>query len=290
MRTRLYILLIAVLAVSQVWAQPHSVSVGLRGGAGTYLAVGELKNCLVPNAMVDVGYSFMVPVKNVELGIMTGLSFGYTGGAYHKDDMIEKYSNTDYLGYTIDYTCTAAHVKERIHGFTLEIPAMFAFHMKGLVLNAGIKIQVPMWYRYHQDLVSPNVNAYYPDFGVNVLDELITGDIPTELNGTIGRRDIGDVSILLGFELGYEWQLTASDRIGLMAYFDGAPYSHPAGSRTQHIIDVAPITDPYYPVPEVKVNTLVGTYAERINYLDFGIKLYYRFAPVGHQNEAPSYE
>ena len=278
MRLRLSILLIVFsAAASMLWAQPHSISVGLRGGAGSYLAEGELKNCLAPNAMVDVGYTFLVPVSNVELGIMTGVSLGYTGASYHKE-LTEQYRNYDYLNHPIDYTCSTSLVKERINGFTMEIPAMFALRKSnGFVLNAGLKLQVPMWYRYHQDLTSPKVRAYYPEFRVDVTDELITGEIPTELNGTIGKRDIGDVSIILGFELGYEWKLTDEDMLGLMGYFDCAAYSHPAGHHTEHVIDVAKISNPSYPVPEVTVNTLVGTYATQLNYLDFGIKLYYRF-------------
>lgn len=262
-----------------LWAQPHSISVGLRGGAGSYLAEGELKNCLAPNAMVDVGYTFLVPVgSSVELGIMTGVSLGYTGGSFFRKDLTEQYRNTDYLGHPIDYTCSSSLVKERVNGFTMEIPAMFALRKSnGFVLNAGLKLQVPMWYRYHQDLTSPKVRAYYPEYRVDVTDELITGEIPTELNGTIGKRDIGDVSIILGFELGYEWKLTDEDMLGLMGYFDCAAYSHPAGHHTEHVIDVAKISNPSYPVPEVTVNTLVGTYATQLNYLDFGIKLYYRF-------------
>ena len=65
--------------------------------------------------------------------------------------------------------------------------------------------------------------------------------------------------------------------LGLVGYFDGAPYGHKSGKSTGRMIDVAPITNAEYPVPEVKVNTIVGTYAERINYLAFGVKVYYRF-------------
>ncbi len=279
MRTRLFLFFIVISATcSSLCAQPHSISVGLRAGAGTYLATGDLDNRLVANAMVDADYSWLVPVKNVQLGVTTGLSFGYTGGAYKKE-LTEQYCNYDYLGHPIYYTCSSSLVNERVNGFTMEIPAMFALRCKGLVLNAGLKLQVPIYYRYHQDLTSPTVRAYYPEYKVPVTSELITGKVPTQLNGTIGKRDIGDVSILLGFELGYEWTLNEerNDIIGLVGYFDGAPYSHSAGKHTEHVIDVAKISDSEYPVPQVTVNTILGTYAKRINYLDFGIKLYYRF-------------
>ena len=285
MRKKILTIIVLLATYSCLIAQPHYVSVGLRGGAGSYLAAGGvLDNRLAANFMVDAGYTYFWPVDNVELGIHTGLSFGYTGGRYRMA-LDEQYRNIDYLGHPMDYTITAESVQEKVNGFTMEIPAMFAFRWNGMVMNAGMKLQVPMYYRYHQQLSSTTVQAYYPDYDVTVVDEKITGIVDPSDYAKSGRRDIGNVSLLLGLELGYEWQLTPSDMIGLMGYLDGALYSHPAGQHTEHVVDVAPISNAENPVPAVDVNTIVGTYATRLNYLDFGVKVYYRFDVLHYLNK-----
>ena len=277
MRRYFFIVVLALMTISGHLNAQHWISAGLRGGAGTYLATGEIHNRLAPNFMADVTYSYLWPIEDIELGVLSGLSFGYTGGAY-RATVDEQYRNTDYLDHPMDYHNTTSFARERIDGFTMEIPAMMALYWNGLVLNSGFKLQVPCWHRYRQQLKDPIVSATYPEYGVTVTNEVITGVVADSDLKKRGKRDMCDVSLLLGFELGYEWTLPErQDRIGLMGYLDGALCGHKAGARTKHVIDVAPITNAEDPVPEVKVNTIVGTYAKRMNYLDFGVKVYYRF-------------
>lgn len=285
MHKKILILIVLLATYCGLSAQAHYVSVGLRGGAGSYLAAGDkLDNKLAANFMVDAGYTYFWPIDNIELGIHTGLSLGYTGGRYQMV-LNEQYRNIDYLGHPMDYTITAESAQEKVNGFAMEIPVMMAFRWNGLVMNAGLKLQVPMWYRFHQQLSPTTIQAYYPDYNVAVINEKITGVVDEADYTKSGKRDIGDFSLLLGLEIGYEWQLTPSDMIGVMGYFDGAPYSHPAGQHTEHVIDVAPISNAEDPVPAVNVNTLVGTYATHLNYLDFGVKVYYRFDVLHYLNK-----
>ena len=282
---RTYIICSLLAFSSSLIAQPHYISVGVRGGAGTFRATGALKNQWEPNVWVDANYSYLWPVQETQLGITTGLNFGYVGGGY-TTSYTDQYTNFDYYGNAIDYTNTVGSIEERTHGFAMEIPALFALHYKGLIMHAGIKLQVPCWYKYTQTISDINIHADYPAFGVALDNELITGKLPQEQYVTEAEwRDVGDVSLLLSVDLGYEWQLTERDWLGLQAWFDGAPYSHPAGKPTERMIDVAPISDPTYPPAQVTVNTAISTTATRLNYLACGIKLSYRFDVLGHMQQ-----
>ena len=273
---RLVVIILALAGMSGAMNAQHWVSVGLRGGAGTQLTTGDIQSGWAPTAMVDASYTYLWPVNDVELGIQTGLSLGYIGGRFSAT-VDEQYRNIDYLGHPMDYHNTTSSARESVDGMAMEIPAMMAFRWNGLVLNAGLKLQVPLWYQFRQQLTDPVVRATYPEYNVTTTNELITGVVdPADVQKS-GRRDLCDVSLLLGLELGYEWTITEQqDKIGLVGYFDGAPYGHSA-PRTNHVIDVAPISDPVNPVPDVTVNTIVGTYAQTMNYLSFGVKVYYRF-------------
>lgn len=278
---RKYILVVLTVCSVMMYAQPHYVSVGIRGGVGTLLAKGnealDVHNVWKPNFMLDAAYSYLWTVEPVQLGITTGLSFGYIGGGY-KASAVEQYTNTDYLGHSIEYTNTVSDIYERTHGFAMEIPALFALYWQGLVVHAGLKLQVPLWYQCNQNIGNVRISAYYPEYGVTLVDEVITGRVTEEEYGAlIGKRDMADVSILLSMDIGYEWEIAPTHWLGLTAYLDGAPYSHPAGAKTNRIIDVAPISDAGNPPAQVTVNTLIGAGATHLNYIACGLKLAYRF-------------
>ena len=280
-KLRTYTLCLLLAISCGIMAQPHYIGVGLRGGAGTFLAKGDVQTFWEPNAWLDVQYSYLLPHKDMQIGITTGLDFGYAGGGY-KASHVDQFTNVDYLGQTIDYTNTVGSIVERTHSFALEIPVLFALHYKGLVFHAGIKVQVPCWYQYTQTMRNLNIDAYYRDYNVHVANELVTGKLPQDEYTTKGNRDVADVSILLSADLGYEWQVAPNDWVGLQAWFDGSPYGHTAGGTTARIIDVAPITDT--PPAKVTVNTAIGSLTSQLNYLACGIKLSYRFDVLGHRN------
>ena len=256
----------------------HWLSTGLRIGAGTYLAKGnQLKSQLEPSGAVDVDYTYYWRLRHLEVGIQTGVLVGYSSGGY-LSSINEAYSNTDYLGNQLDYAITASRVFEQIHGVTIEVPAMFALRWQGLVFSAGVKVQVPVWYMNKQQISDDlRIAATYPAYGVTLVNQPITGQVNAADMTTSGRRDINDVSVLLCMEAGYEWSLSPTDKVGLVAYFDGSPYGHLKGTHTDHVIQVAPITDAENPVPNVTVNSIIGTHAQQLNWLAFGVKVYYRF-------------
>ncbi|MGN0227267.1 MAG: hypothetical protein ACI4AI_04300 [Paludibacteraceae bacterium] len=272
---RKHIVFFLLLGASMACAQPHYISVGLRGGAGTFLAKGDVKTSWQPNAWVDANYSYLWQVKDYQLGITTGLDFGYLSGAYSASHT-DQFTNIDYLGQTIVYTNTVGSVYEHTQGFAMEIPALFALHYKGLIFHVGLKLQVPLWYQYRQTMRDLSISAYYADYDVPVQNELVTGELPQDEFVQTGKRDVADVSLLLSTDIGYEWQVADRDWIALQAWFDGSPYGHTAGNATQHIIDVAPITTT--PPAQVTVNTAVGSLTSRLNYLACGIRLAYRFS------------
>ena len=273
-----------LLASSSMLHAQHWISTGLRGGAGINLVKGNsLKSQLEPSGMLDVDYTYYWRLRHLELGIQTGVLVGYTSGGY-LSSINEAYSNTDYLGNQMDYTITASRVFEQTHSVAIEVPVMFALRWQGLVFNAGVKVQVPVWYSNKQQISDDlSIAATYPAYGVTLVNQPITGCLNAADLMTSGRQDVADVSLLLSTEIGYEWTLTPADRVGLVAYFDGAPYCHMKSSNAAtNIIQVAPISDATNPVPAVAVNTLVGTRVQQMNYLAFGVKVYYRFDVQRH--------
>ena len=283
-KLRTYMLCLLLAGSCGLMAQPHYISVGLRGGAGTFLAKGDVKTLWEPNAWADVHYSYLWTVSDKQLGITTGVNLGYVGGGYYKASHTDQFTNVDYLGHTIEYTNMVGSIVERTHGFALEVPVLFALHYQGLVFHAGIKLQVPCWYQYTQTMRDLNIDAYYRDYDVTLHNELATGKVPQDEYVMKGNRDVADVSLLLSADIGYEWQVAPNDWVGLQAWFDGSPYGHTAGKATDRIIDVAPITDT--PPAKVTVNTAIGSLTSQLNYLACGIKVTYRFDVLGHRNSA----
>lgn len=274
------ILLLTALTLSGSVHAQHWISTGLRCGAGTYLAKGEgLNTQLAPNFAIDVNYTYYWPLRPIELGINTGVSVGYTSAGY-KTSLSESYTNYDYAGNRIDYNIVSSKVFEQTHGVSLEIPAMLALRWQGLVMNAGLKLQIPVWRLSKQQMADISVQATYPAYGVTMTNETITGKVnPDDLNMIVKNQGMPIVSLLLSLEIGYEWSISHADKVGLVAYFDGSPYGYGyrSGISNGRVVDVAPISDAATPAPNVKVNTIIGTQAQMLNYLAFGAKVYYRF-------------
>ena len=258
----------------------HWISTGLRCGAGTYLAKGEgLKTQLQPNFAIDANYTYYWSLRSLELGINTGVSIGYTSAGY-KSSLSESYTNYDYEGNQIDYLITSPKVYEQTHGVSLEVPAMLALRWQGVVMNAGLKVQIPVWRLSKQQLADVNIQATYPAYGVTLTNAAVTGVVnPEDQNMIVKNQAMPIVSLLLSLEAGYEWSITYADKVGLVAYFDGSPYGfgYRSGVSSGRVVDVAPISNSANPCPNVKVNTIIGAKAQMMNYLAFGAKVYYRF-------------
>ncbi len=278
---RNYILAALVVCSGAMMSQSHVIGVGIRGGGAHFLQkmqADEVKRQTGGNANLDLNYTCYFPTRTaLECGVRTGLSLGYSTSGL-KGSLHETFTNTDYLGNTIEYTVDFESVKERTQELQLEIPIMVALRWKGLVANVGPKLMIPVWRRATQEHSVPTVDAYYPDFDVHVTDEVITGSVtnPDAMNGK-GQWCAPVFNFMLGFELGYEWRLKEQHLLGLMATLNisaGGVYKNEADG---YVLQVANISDPSSPVPALSFKSLSEAVVKDMHPLDFGVKFYYAF-------------
>lgn len=276
-----YILSAMLLCTSIMMAQSHVIGVGIRGGGAHFLQkmqADEVKRQTGGNANLDLNYTCYFPTWTaLECGVRTGLSLGYSTSGL-KGSLHETFTNTDYLGNTIEYTVDFESVKERTQELQLEIPIMAALRWKGLVANVGPKLMIPVWRRATQEHSMPTVDAYYPDFDVHVTDATITGTVanPDEMNGQ-GQWCTPVFNFMLGFELGYEWRVKKQHLLGLMATLNisaAGVYNNKADGK---VVSVSDITDPDNPVPSISFKSLSEATVNNMHPLDFGLKFYYAF-------------
>ena len=276
-----YILSAMLLCTSIMMAQSHVIGVGVRGGGAHFLQkmhTEEVKRQTGWNANLDLNYTCYFPTRTaLECGVRTGLSLGYSTSGL-KGSLHETFTNTDYLGNTIEYTVDFESVKESTQELQLEIPIMAALRWKGLVANVGPKLMIPVWRRATQEHSVPVVDAYYPNFDVHVTDEVITGSVtnPDAMNGK-GQWCAPVFNFMLGFELGYEWRLQEKHLLGLMATLNisaGGVYKNEADG---YVLQVANISDPSSPVPALSFKSLSEAVVKDMHPLDFGVKFYYAF-------------
>ncbi len=263
-------------------AQKHVLGVGLRGGATYYLqeiTIEDIKPQFGVNVMLDLNYTCYFPVgANFDMGIRTGLSIGESTTAL-KGELHEQFTNTDYYGHQMDYTVDFNSVLEKDLQQQVELPIMLAMRGKGVVFNLGAKVMAPIWRRGTQKHAYPIINAYYPDYNVNVPNEVITGVLSNiYLMNRQRTWNAPRLNVMASLEFGYEWRFKRSNLIGLMATASISAYNTYSNPEPDgYILMVSDISDPIDPVPDVTLKTLSDAVVKSIRPFDFGIKLYYAF-------------
>ncbi len=273
MKRLYYILLAVVCTCVSAGAQTHVLQYGVRGGMA--FAVGsvasESRTSLGGVGTADIGYTYYTPVSSVDMGVHTGLSFGYRqmamGHALH-----EQFTNTDYLGNDMHYTITG-NVALRQRDVFCEVPVMFALRSDGLVFNAGAKLRPSLWQQNGQELSHVSIDAYYPSTDVHVTNELITGLLPEEQYRQVKSASVTSFALSAGFELGYEWEVSRTNTVGFQLFMDCTLFTCPRTGE-QPVISVAPVADAQNPVPAVSVNNTTALQLGLLHPVECGIKLY----------------
>lgn len=266
---RLCVLSCILWMTSFVMAQNSLISFGLRGGSCFYLTGHPQKPHLGYQGLFDFGFAYLWKGYSCEIGLKTGVSVGYSATIIRKNED-RTFTNTDYLGYDILYH-TQGTFEQRNQQVQLEIPLMFAIRANGFVWNIGPKLMFPIWNAYRQEVHNINIDAYYSVTDVHIPNELITGECSNHITN-IGKNILPAFNVLVSTEIGYEWNLQ-KHRIGLMAYYDVAPWSTHKQSD-EPLIEVAPISNPAYPPAEVTIHPLSNSF-QTLLYMDFGLKFYY---------------
>lgn len=266
----LFVISIAVLPLS---AQSNVVTFGLRGGAFMLnpKSTMDLKTAMGPAGFFDFGYLFYAPVGSAEMGIRTGLSFGYTQAGL-SGSFSHQYTNTDYEGADMLYTTTSAF-SEKQHQLLGEVPLMLAIRAKGFTLNAGAKLQVNVWQKAGQTLKDPMIDAYYVDADIHIPNELVTGVVDESQLKFTGPYGAPRLGVAVGGEIGYEWRVGQKGVVGVQAFVDYSVWNNYQPSNGP-VIQVAPITSASDPVAKVTVHEVTQSIVSSVNPLTFGVKLY----------------
>lgn len=280
MRRWIYIsmlLMLPLLAEARMTMPVIRLSTGLRGGAA--LSKGEnLRSQAGGLAMFDLDVAYLWPMdQRLYLGLRSGLSLGYAGYGY-RGNCVEEYTNRDYLGHTMEYTNTIEGAEMKVTQLNLEVPLMMVFRYEGFVLGTGLKFVMPgAANNYTQTIEKINIHAYYPEYGVTVRDELITGQTESPLY-IKGKNAVSAFNLIWSFDIAYEWQMEGLSYFGMGAFANlgmvgTAPYEKGTSGR---VVSVSPIVNKDYPVPEVSVHA-ISALTPITHYMDFGVRMYFAF-------------
>lgn len=273
--------LLCLTAVTMLSAQNHVMSVGVRAGGSHFLqkmATDSVGSKAGFNGGLDLGYTYyFAPKGEVQWGVHTGLGIGFST-SHLTGSLHEEFTNTDMYGNAVDYTVDFERVDERSRQVQLEIPVMAAMRWRGLVVNVGPKFMIPVWKQATQNHTLPVIDAYYPLYDVHVTDEMITGAIKTDedLNGK-GKWCAPSFSFMLGAEIGYEFALSGSNLLGVMATVNVSCASAFKNEPNGKVVEVGNIENTEYPVPEITIHSLSNAVVSNMHPLDFGVKVYYAF-------------
>lgn len=278
-----FIILSLIMACYSLHAQYHVISVGGRIGGDGYLTKNtdeNLKTKFGVQAMFDFNYSCLGILDSYAcLGIKTGFSVGWS-----QNSLLSLYRNNftnyDYEGRRMDYTIKTDNVVQTINQYQAEVPIFFAFRYEGVTANVGIKGMFPFKATYTQRVNGLGINAYYPEYDVTVINEIITGRAAEEQFTVADKMNVPQINLMASFEFGYEFSFDNDDHgLGILAYIDYCFWNNYEGQSgtTQGMITVDPIANSADPVPDVHIGVISQSSVSAMNYFDIGVKVYYRF-------------
>ncbi len=258
----------------------HRFSVGVRGGVASLMHETDVMGNWRPgfDGLLDLQYAYYAGQKEgkkVNLGVITGVSLGWAqSGLRSGVDTAYTVATSD---GNIDYTVSAKQVNEKDGQLQVEIPVMFSLLTEnGFFFNAGPKVVLPVYRHFNQGITTPDINAYFPEEGVNVSNEVITGKVTDDQLKTKGKWNGSKLNVMITAELGYEWTLRNGAALGLGAYANYSVYDlYKNDTSNKSLINV---TAPSSATPAtVGILSATDTYAKGLGYFDCGVKLVYHF-------------
>ena len=260
-------------------------TIGLRGGASSLMHHADKGNWTCGGDVVlDLQYAhyWTKDGRPVDLGLIVGLGVGYMQSGLKVGN-----DSTFFTKSGVDYTVLASNIKETDHQLQLEVPLMFSLiSEKGVFFNIGPKFMIPVYSPYKQtvDQNNTHITAYFPNEGITVTDETVTGKYtgqqPTTKNGIQFN-----VNVMLTAEIGYEWVLKSGNSFGLGAYANYSVFNtFKNTTSTEGLFDLTAPTETSAAILDVQSAT--KTYADKLGYFDAGLKLAYHFNfPKKRQNK-----
>ena len=260
-------------------------TIGLRGGASSLMHHADKGNWTCGGDVVlDLQYAhyWTKDGRPVDLGLIVGLGIGYMQSGLKVGN-----DSTFFTKSGVDYTVLASNIKETDHQLQLEVPLMFSLiSEKGVFFNIGPKFMIPVYSPYKQtvDQNNTHITAYFPNEGITITDETVTGKYtgqqPTTKNGIQFN-----VNVMLTAEIGYEWVLKSGNSFGLGAYANYSVFNtFKNTTSTEGLFDLTAPTETSAAILDVQSAT--KTYADKLGYFDAGLKLAYHFNfPKKRQNK-----
>ena len=260
-------------------------TIGLRGGASSLMHHADKGNWTCGGDVVlDLQYAhyWTKDGRPVDLGLIVGLGVGYMQSGLKVGN-----DSTFFTKSGVDYTVLASNIKETDHQLQLEVPLMFSLiSEKGVFFNIGPKFMIPVYSPYKQtvDQNNTHITAYFPNEGITVTDETVTGKYtgqqPTTKNGIQFN-----VNVMLTAEIGYEWVLKSGNSFGLGAYANYSVFNTFKNTTSaEGLFDLTAPTETSAAILDVQSAT--KTYADKLGYFDAGLKLAYHFNfPKKRQNK-----
>ena len=266
-------------------AQNSVLSVGVRGGGQMMLptavagTTGTMSAALGGAGTLDLRYTFYgEPTDRIGIGFAVSAGVGY-GSAGIQGTRTDTYTNLDYKGNALDYTCTAQY-SQTDRFAKADAALLLAMRFSGVTINIGPRFMLPFAASSALTLRNASIDAYYPAYDVHVRDQLITGKLATPY--TQARTPIlPRYSLLVAAEIGYEWSLGEQSSLGLQLYADVAVWNQARSAipfiPSTPLIQVSPISSAESPAPAVTVGDITLMIKE-LRYIDFGVRVYYAFS------------
>ena len=261
--------------------QPYQVnrfSVGVRGAFASSMAK-PAKTPLGFDVLLDLQYAhyWAADEDKIRLGILTGLSAGYMSTIRSQawdETYIAKTDDGD-----IEYHITADNIQETNHQLQLEVPLMFSMiTANGLFFNVGPRFLLPAYTPYKQVITNGNVVATDLQTGVVIPNNPVYGQLSEEQVNQKGKGEQQfDLTMTLGFELGYEFKLKSGNSIGLGAFLNYGVYSMYSNKPLGSAIDVTAPSKQDDKNAVVNVESLTNAYTEKMGHLDAGVKVSFNF-------------
>lgn len=280
--------------MNPVQASNSQFSIGVRGGGQTWLptaitgANGTIQPGIGGTGTLDLRYTFYGCFNDlIGMGFTLGGGVGYGTSSLNVTNT-DIYSNTDYLGNQLDYTIYS-NFKQTDQFAKGEVSLMLAFCFGPVIVNVGPRFMMPFAAKSTLNVSDAQIDAYYPRYDVHVINQPITGYLPTPY-AQKATSLLPKYNVLIAAEIGYEWFFDESNSVGVQLYADyGAWNSGLANTPIPNaLIDVSPISDAANPVPTVIVNDPQSMVANK-RYLDFGLRVYYGFSGSGKEKNNHHY-
>lgn len=251
-------------------------TIGLRGGASSLLHNADKGNWTCGGDVVlDLQYAhyWTKEGRPVDLGLIVGLGVGY-----QQSGLKVGYDSTAFTKSNVNYTVIAKDINETDRQIQLEVPLMFSLiHEKGLFFNIGPKFMIPVYAPYQQsvDQNGTHISAYFPEYGVTVIDNEVTG----QYTGQQPEANNGiqfNINVMATAEIGYEWVLKSGNSLGLGAYANYSVFNtFKNTTSSEGLFNLTAPTDDSKAVLDVLSAT--HTYTDKLGYFDAGVKVAYHF-------------